>query len=168
MKKIGLGILGVCLTLSSLAMHKKIKNGKNKTQIAATSNPTRIKSLLMGRAGCYGTCPIYTLEIFDDGRVVYTGKRYVDKIGIFEKKLSAQSNLDLFKSFNEIRPDTLYYQYETRIADLPGFYYFINYGDSIKRVINADAGPKILRDWANKIDEYAPIDDSWKKIGTEE
>jgi hypothetical protein len=38
--------------------------------------------LRLERKGCYGTCPAYTLTIFGDGRVEYTGGKYVKVTGL--------------------------------------------------------------------------------------
>ena len=36
------------------------------------------------RTPCYGTCPIYKMEIFSDGSAFYHGERFVDRIGDYE------------------------------------------------------------------------------------
>jgi hypothetical protein len=43
----------------------------------------------VGIAGgaCLGTCPVYELYVFDDGRVVFSGKKNTSKSGVFNKQL---------------------------------------------------------------------------------
>jgi hypothetical protein len=43
----------------------------------------------VGVAGgaCLGTCPVYELYVFDDGRVVFVGKKYTGKTGVFNKQV---------------------------------------------------------------------------------
>jgi hypothetical protein len=168
MKKITTSILFLLLALSAVAAytttHKKKKKKINPIQ--STTNKTKIKSVLMGRSACFGTCPSYTLEIFETGLIRYNGKSYVDKMGIYEKKISPNEAIQFITEFNAIQPDTLHYLYETKIADLPGIYYFISYQDSVKRILNADAGPRILYDWSKKFDSFAHFDASWKKQAT--
>jgi hypothetical protein len=43
----------------------------------------------VGVAGgaCRGTCPIYELYVFDDGRVVFMGKKDTGKTGVFNKRV---------------------------------------------------------------------------------
>jgi len=36
------------------------------------------------RSGCYGSCPVYRVDYFKDGRVVYQGDEYVEHLGHFE------------------------------------------------------------------------------------
>lgn len=165
MKKIASSLLALTIAVSAFGAYKTMHKKKKKVvkqKIVTVSNPTNIKSVMMGRAACFGQCPTYTIEVFETGLLRYNGKDHVDKKGIYEKQVSATEAVNFLKEFNTLRPDTLHYMYETRIADLPGIYYFITYPDSVKKVINADAGPRILIDWARKFDEFAKIDNSWK------
>jgi len=43
----------------------------------------------VGIAGgaCLGTCPVYELYVFDDGRVVFSGKKNTSKSGVFNKQM---------------------------------------------------------------------------------
>ena len=36
---------------------------------------------------CDGTCPVYELYVFDDGRVVFSGRKNTSKVGVWNKKL---------------------------------------------------------------------------------
>ena len=56
----------------------------------------------MERTVCYGTCPIYTLTIFDDGKVVYDGKEFVKKKGRVESKITKQQLNELIAEFTKI------------------------------------------------------------------
>ena len=48
------------------------------------------------RGACYGTCPIYKIQIYTDGSGIYTGTRFVENIGVIEFSLSEnQINLIL-------------------------------------------------------------------------
>jgi hypothetical protein len=40
---------------------------------------------------CNGTCPVYELYLFDDGRVVFSGRKDVRKTGVWEKKVSPET-----------------------------------------------------------------------------
>ena len=56
----------------------------DKGEIIAISS---YKKITMERTGCYGTCPNYTIELFNDGKIKYTGKEFVEKIGKYEGEL---------------------------------------------------------------------------------
>jgi hypothetical protein len=40
---------------------------------------------------CNGTCPVYELYLFDDGRVVFSGRKDVKKTGVWEKQVSPET-----------------------------------------------------------------------------
>jgi hypothetical protein len=44
------------------------------------SSPT-ITSVVMHRSACYGTCPVYTVELTAAGSVTYTGEEHVAALG---------------------------------------------------------------------------------------
>lgn len=50
-------------------------------QFSYPPKPTGITEIGLERAGCYGTCPCYTVRITSDGRVRYLGERYVSRLG---------------------------------------------------------------------------------------
>lgn len=158
---ITLSLLALCSL--TFAMHKK-KRVRQNQRAAAPVNLGGIKSVLMGRSACFGTCPAYSIEIFETGKVRYVGKSHVEHVGTYEKIISKNDAVNFLNEFAAIRPDTLKYLYKQRIADLPGFYYFISYADSVKKVINAEEGPELLREWSLRFDRYNTVDDSWKKV----
>lgn len=165
MKKIASSLLALTIAVSAFGAYKTMHKKKKKTtkqKTVAVANPTNIKSVLMGRTACFGKCPTYTIEVFETGLLRYTGKDNVILKGVYEKQVSATDAINFLKDFNTLKPDTLHYMYETRIADLPGIHYFITYPDSVKKVINADSGPRILIDWSKKFDSFAKVDNSWK------
>ena len=47
----------------------------------------------VGVAGgdCRGNCPIYELYVFDDGRVVFVGKKNTGRTGIFRKQVAPEA-----------------------------------------------------------------------------
>lgn len=49
---------------------------------------TRIPILEIQHGGCYGTCPIYTLSLYNDRLVRYHGKRFVEQEGVYKGYLS--------------------------------------------------------------------------------
>jgi hypothetical protein len=41
------------------------------------------QSIMLGRSGCFGTCPVYRVTLNVDGTAVYEGVAHVDRIGTF-------------------------------------------------------------------------------------
>jgi hypothetical protein len=50
----------------------------------------------MKRGACYGSCPVFTVEVRGDGRVIYDGELYVHAIGRREKTLPRAEVTKLF------------------------------------------------------------------------
>jgi len=59
--------------------------------------------IYLERTGCYGTCPIYIIKIFNNGAVKYFGSGFVEKLGKHTWTLS-QNKIDklenLLNEFN--------------------------------------------------------------------
>jgi hypothetical protein len=45
------------------------------------------KFVAIAGGACSGTCPVYELYVFDDGRVVFVGKKYTGKTGVWKKQM---------------------------------------------------------------------------------
>jgi len=60
--------------------------------------PTKPATLLfeMNKGGCYGTCPIYSLSLYENRLVKYNGKRFTENQGVHQWHLSK-------KDFEEIK-----------------------------------------------------------------
>ena len=106
MKKIAISLLALIVSASAFGAYKTMYKKKKKKKVvsAAVVNNTNIKSVLMGRGACYGTCPVYTMEVFENGTLVYNGKNFVDKLGFYEKKISPTEAVNFIKKFNTPTP----------------------------------------------------------------
>lgn len=114
------------------------------------------------RAACYGTCPIYSAQIFGDGSVIYNGVENVKLKGKQQFKISKAKVQELVKAFENINYFALKDQYDTdergmRIADLPPVTTSISLKGKIKKVVHNYGAPKELRELENKIDEAAGL-----------
>ena len=73
------------------------------------------KSLLFSlkRTPCLGTCPVFKLEVYTDGFVLYKGKNYVDLIGDYTGVLNSEQLAVVVKFFN----DADFYAFESEYND---------------------------------------------------
>ncbi len=122
---------------------------KKKTQAKKSSS---IKSVVLHHPACYGKCPVYSLELFNDGKLLYNGELFVEKKGKAQFKVNATKAASLFKLMADSKIDTCSKSYERRIQDIAGFYLIVNYKDSVKRIYNADMGPEFLHELSAGID----------------
>jgi hypothetical protein len=44
---------------------------------------------------CDGSCPVYELYVFDDGRVVFNGRKGTSKVGVWNKKVAPEVYAEL-------------------------------------------------------------------------
>ena len=58
--------------------------------------------ITLERTACFGTCPIYKLEIFADGQVVYEGKDFVRRKGKVQGRMTKAAVQQLVREFNRI------------------------------------------------------------------
>ena len=46
------------------------------------------KFVAIAGGACSGTCPVYELYVFEDGRVVFLGRKYTGKTGVWKKQMA--------------------------------------------------------------------------------
>ena len=59
--------------------------------------------IALERTVCYGDCPVYKIEIYEDNSGIYHGKRFVKKIGYYDFKLTTSEVLDILQKANDIK-----------------------------------------------------------------
>lgn len=99
------------IQLVALAM---LLAGCAQSAVPVTSLPD-IESFRMSRTACLGTCPDYSVEIFKDGSVKYSGHHFVGVVGdrdgkvdaaSFEKLRAELAKLDYFALKNDYYNET--------------------------------------------------------------
>lgn len=68
--------------------------------------------------GCFGRCPIYALNIYDNGLVVFEGERFTDKEGTWQKLLSRAAFSELMADFEQAQFEDYPAAFPTTVADL--------------------------------------------------
>ena len=48
------------------------------------------KFVAIAGGACSGTCPVYELYVFDDGRIIFVGKKFTGKTGVRRKQMDRQ------------------------------------------------------------------------------
>ena len=90
--------------------------------------------ITLDRGGCYGTCPIYKIDIHGDGTVDYEGKCFVAVRGRRAAKISTQAVDGLFELFKSSDYFSLREEYESPATDLPTFITSISFDGHVKSV----------------------------------
>lgn len=58
--------------------------------------------ITLERTTCFGTCPAYTLSIYEDGTVVYEGRQFVKRKGKARSRISKAALDELVREFDRI------------------------------------------------------------------
>ena len=105
------------------------------------------------RTPCFGTCPVYKLTVYSDGKVEYEGKDHVKEKGARSSKIDEKFFVRLMKKADEIGFFKLKDRYDGLVTDLPTRITTVTKGDVSKAVRNYYGGPKGLHDLEQLIDE---------------
>jgi Domain of unknown function (DUF6438) len=81
--------------------------------VAGVVNSQETPVVTLRRTWCFGTCPIYSLEIFQDGRSHYNGEKFVAVTGSQEAQISPVAVATLVEKFSKINYFDLKDAYET-------------------------------------------------------
>ena len=112
-----------------------------------------VTKISLERTACYGTCPVYKLTVYSDGKVEYEGKDHVKEKGARSSKIDEKFFVRLMKKADEIGFFKLKDRYDGLVTDLPTRITTVTKGDVSKAVRNYYGGPKGLHDLEQLIDE---------------
>jgi hypothetical protein len=107
----------ICLTLSSVALcQSKPQIEAAYPHVAYTFNPpipSNLKEVQISLAskGCFGDCPMYSLNISGSGIVTYIGKRFVSILGVHQAHISQDTLRRLVAEFYSVNYFRLAAQY---------------------------------------------------------
>ncbi len=109
----------------------------------------------MRKSACFGTCPVYTLKIFTNGRVEYHGDNHTEKLGVYSRVLSDEVYTNIARTFrlaNLAQYDSLY---RSGATDFP-ITSLTYHGKGFSKTIAGDfETPKAVRALENKLDTLA-------------
>jgi hypothetical protein len=99
------------------------------------------------RTPCFGKCPVFTIELFNNGVVKYTGMAYVERKGNFTAKVSPEFIKNIQDKALSIKYLSLENKYPIApvvIADLPTTTTYIRIGNEGKLINDNFDAPKEL------------------------
>lgn len=129
----------------------------------ATINQSDNSPLIsLEKTRCFGTCPVYTLEIYEDGAAVLIGKENFDKIGEYRAALSKKQVKELVKEFRAKDFFGFEDNYTSSVSDLPTTYLSFTDKGKTKKITNYDQAPESLKELEAKVEAYIGIL-TWRK-----
>ena len=111
---------------------------------------------------CFGTCPVFTLEIYDDGAAILRGEENFDKIGEYRAALSKKQVKELVKEFRGKGFFAFEDSYSSSASDLPTTYLSFTDKGITKKITDYDQAPESLRELESKVESYIGIL-AWRK-----
>jgi Domain of unknown function (DUF6438) len=114
------------------------------------------------REACFGSCPVYSAQIYNDGTVVYVGEENVKVKGEQRHKISPDRVNELIKAFERIKYFSLKDKYEfdengMSVTDQPTITTSISMNGKQKTVVDYYCAPKELHELENLIDKLAGL-----------
>ena len=119
-----------------------------------------IEKIVLERGMCYGTCPVYKITIYEDGRVEWDGKHYVQEAGMREWSISSENFNEIVKSIEKSKLVNMKDNYtEAYTTCMPSTVLVVHFKDKTKKKIDHDHGdstaPKKLTWLENRIDKLS-------------
>ncbi len=157
-----LGILIIlAFSIFSCKSQKPIETATENTNISAsqpsaqtTSNMDDSELIRMEKGACHGTCPIYELTIFNNGKCEFKGVRFCKKLGAFTANMSS-FELDLLKQkIDLLDMDSYPEKYESMIVDFPSTEILFATDNGTKSVWWRDGAPGDLEEMAVILDKF--------------
>ena len=142
----------IVVAISSLVLFSKSTQSSESPK-SFTSTELNDAVITLERTACYGTCPVYKVTIYEDGKVLYNGEQFVENKGEHDFRISPAKVKDLINEFYEIDYFSLHNEYTANITDLPTTITSIKIAGQAKRVSNYYGAPEKLRELEDMIDE---------------
>ncbi|MDA2913447.1 ankyrin repeat domain-containing protein [Acidobacteriia bacterium AH_259_A11_L15] len=108
--------------------------------------------ITLERTACFGTCPVYSLEIYADGTVIYEGKTFVGVTGRRRSHIPPSQVQQLVHAFLEIDYFSLKDSYRASLPDGPTTITTLQLNGRIKRIENYGSAPEELTELEYEID----------------
>lgn len=151
------------LYLSILIFSFSCNTPKKVTKSQNVNDTTIIK---LQKTMCYGKCPVYTITIYGDMRAEYAGKKNVDKIGKYEKKLEKSEVDNLIKAFEDADFFEFKDEYTAKVTDMPTTYVTYTVNEKTKRIRDYFGAPEELKKLEKMVENIANSE-GWIKINEE-
>lgn len=118
------------------------------------------------RTTCYGQCPYYNVEIYDDGTARYHGKQYVERLGVYTAIVPDSVVHQLRIRTQVIDYQNFYPKYPKRglgIIDLPMCISSVEMGGVLKTIYNRNEAPVALIEYERLFDDLVE-DLNWRPM----
>lgn len=99
------------------------------------------------RGACYGRCEVYTLDVYDNGLLLFQGERFTERPGTWQKNIDRRRIVALLDSFQRADFQNYPRSFRGQIPDAPtvSFTYYDQEGNAYQTSFK-DVAPKELQE----------------------
>lgn len=134
-----------------------------KTKKEATQTDSK-PIITFQKTSCYGKCPVYSLEIFANGKIKFKGEKNIDKIGNYNKTISKKEIEKLKESFISAGFFDLKDEYTSKKTDLPTTFIAFENKGQYKKIKDYSDAPEVLNNLEKMIEDIVNAE-GWEKQG---
>jgi len=106
--------------------------------------PDRPPVITQQATACYGSCPVYTIHIYDNRTVSLNAEKFLPLQGNYKTRLKEKDYEKLLNLFET----TIYDfkdEYKSQISDMPTVYLTFNYNNRQKQIMDYYGAPAELK-----------------------
>ena len=107
----------------------------------------------MRKTMCYGECPAYTVKIFNSGKVIYKGEKFVPLEGVKEFSLNDEDLKLIKESIEKTNLFSLKDKYYKELTDRPTTYITYYQNDQTKEIFDYYGAPQKLKEMEQLIED---------------
>ncbi len=110
----------------------------------------------MQKTRCFGSCPVYTIEISGNGFLTYRGVENVDMLGEFKAIMDRSTFDTLVEEFRNSNFFEFEESYTSTASDLPTTYISFTDGGKSLKITDYDGAPAELKRLEGLVEELVP------------
>lgn len=115
------------------------------------------------KTACFGSCPVYKLEIYDKGTVIYEGEKDVELKGKYRSEVSQKELENLIGEFEEKNFFQFEDEYTEHVTDLPTTYIYFQHNGKSKKIKDYYGAPEELKKLEKLVADL--VDNlNWEKV----
>ncbi len=142
-------LLGGCLAL--LVLLGACRRDLNRTADTNTADSTAL--VFMMRTPCFGECPHYEATFYDNGTLIYEGRRHVPVLGRYRYQVPAAEIEAILTRARQIGYADMKAQYPSLAQDLPSTISRMNFNGEEKEIQAVEGEPADLRAFHQELHE---------------
>jgi len=122
-------------------------------------------NVTMDKGSCFGSCPVYSLNINNKGYALFEGERFTDKIGKHGMQLAPQKFKSVAQAFADADMASFDDNYPSSIADLPSTTIAYVNNTLSKRITGKKERPQKVQDLQSMLEGITQMD-GWMPLDT--